>query len=222
MNRRVVFGCLGVVAVLAAVALVFLYFWLLKPAQEVFADLEQLKGMQELNTQIAEEAVYEPPADGELTPEQLERFARVQREMRSALGAADYALLGERAQKLKGVLVRGEEVATESVGFRDAILAFKGLGPVLLRAKEGQVEGLNREGFSLPEYRWVRENLYRGLGFSRVNIYLEDFAASLGKGEYDLPEEEETVPPPPDRNLELVSLYSRTAREWFPFLVFGL
>jgi hypothetical protein len=93
---------------------------------------------------------------------------------------------------------------------------------VLLQAKEGQIVGLNREGFSLSEYRWVRESLYRGLGFTRVDVYLEDFAASLGRGEYDMPEEEETPPPPPDRNLELASLYSRSAREWFPFLVFGL
>lgn len=222
MNRKVLLGCLGVVGVLVVVALVFLYFWILRPAQEVFADLEQLKEMQALNSEITDQTVWAPPQGGELTPEQLERFARVQQEIRSEVGDADYALLGERAQKLKGVLVRGEELEKGSVSFRDAILALRGLGPVLLRAKRGQVEGLNREGFSLSEYRWVRESLYRSLGFSRVDVYLEDFAASLGEGEYDLSSREDSLPPPPDGNLELASLYSRSAREWFPLLVFGL
>jgi hypothetical protein len=110
----------------------------------------------------------------------------------------------------------------KSVGFRDAVMALDGLGSVLSLAKELQIEGLNREGFSLAEYRWVRERFYRALGFSRSHVYVEDFAAALKEGEdYSMPDEEE-VPASSPRDKDLAALYSDSVAAWYPFLVFGL
>jgi hypothetical protein len=185
------------------------------------SDLDQASGLKGMNEGVRNRESFVKPIDGLLTADQLARFARVQSGIHVGLGS-DYSVLEERAAKLRGVTTNDGSVKPHRLGVREAIMAFRGIGPVMRRAKELQVNALNVDGFSVEEYRWVREHFYRSLGFSRTGAYFEDFAAQVkaGKG-MDIPSEA-GLPPEPEHNKELATAYSDSVRAWFPLLVFGL
>jgi hypothetical protein len=240
MNRKFPYGCLGVLGLIAVAALLFLYVNVLRPTQEIMADLRQLGDLTEMNAEVKEPGPFSPPADGALSPDQLERFARVQTSMRSALGP-DYDELSRRAEKLRGMR-RHEDGSITKPGFREVIQAFKGLGPLLETAKAAQVAALNQSGFSYPEYRWVRETTYRALGKENADVYLEEFAEKVlnldrqGKttaeergstdGAADVDSTAAPIVPiaPVDapRNLILAAAFGDSLAAWEPFLLFGL
>jgi len=223
MKRKVLLAILGTIVLFLLVSTAVFYFYLLRPAQRVMGDLDQVADLEAMNSEVWNKAPFTPPAGDELSPTDLGRFAGVQEDMIGALGPTDLALLTERAAKLKGLVMSGEKVETEHTNMRQALLAFEGLGAVLTRAKQAQIDALNQEGFSVEEYRWVREHVYAALGFSRPTSYLEDVAARLEAGEKEPEPEEAPEPPPvPEQNKEMVAPYSASAEEWFPFLVFGL
>ena len=222
MRRKLWLGC-GIAALVACVALgLLLYFGVYRPASTVMGDLDQAAQLQSMNQGVMNRESFVLPVDGTVTPDQLARFSRVQTGIRAGLGT-DYPLLEERAQKLKGLTATKDgELEARRLGVRDAITAFGGLGPVLRRAKEIQVNALNVERFSVAEYRWVREHFYRSLGFTRTNVYFEDFAAELkAQKPLEVPSED-GLPEEPDRNKDLAAAYSDSVRSWFPLLVFGL
>jgi hypothetical protein len=213
MKRKLVLGLGG--AVLAGILglAAFFYFTVFQPARSVMGDLDQMARLKSMNDGVWNRDAYIAPPDGHLTADQIGRFARIQSAMRIGLGST-YSFLDERAARLKGLARTGEDGPRAGrLGIRDAILALRGLGPVLIRAKESQVNALNAEGFSVEEYRWVRRGVYGALGFSRDGVYLEDFPAGP-----------ETTSPriPTDRDRELAAAYADSVETWFPFLVFGL
>ena len=190
MKRKFVGGCLGISFFLVAVLFVVFYITVLRPTRAVMGDLEQIAALSSQNSGILNTSFFSPPADDELTQEQVERFARIQEEIRGGLGE-EYTVLMERAEKLNG-LRTGGSAGAKALTVREAILLFKDLGPILQQAKESQVRGLNRERFSLAEYRWVRESVYRALGFSRFDRYLEDFETGAEVAADKVPEREST------------------------------
>lgn len=220
MDRKYLWGCLGAAALAVIALFVAFYFIVLRPTQAVMPDLKQVAALSSLNDGIVETTEFTPPATGEITPEQLERFARVQARMRDRLGN-DYTLLKERAENLHGLQFGEGDTRAKALTVQKAILLFKDLGPVLTAAKEAQIQGINEERFTLTEYRWVRESFYRALGFSRVNAYLENFEA-FAAGEASNRGDTESEAAEPLANRERAAHYSDSAEEWFPFLVFGL
>ena len=221
-RSRLWVGC-AIAAVVACVGVVVLmYFGVYRPARSVMGDLDQASHLRAMNDGVVNRETFVKPLNGELTVDQLARFARVQSGIHAGLGR-DYPLLEERAARLRGLTVSEPgQMKSERLGVRDAILAFRGIGPVMVRAKEIQVNALNVERFSVEEYRWVREHFYRSLGFSRTGTYFEDFAAQVKEGKGMTVPSEEGLPPEPEHNKELATAYSDSVRSWFPLLVFGL
>jgi hypothetical protein len=56
-----------------------------------------------------------------------------------------------------------------------------------LDAKRAQVDALNREGFSLEEYRWTRAQVYAALGVPLVDIDLSRIVADVKQGRQTAP-----------------------------------
>lgn len=219
MQRKLLFGCMGSAGLAGILLLVAFYFFVFRPTEQVMADMAQITELKVQNEGLWDRSLFAPPVDELLLPEQLDRFARVQTAMKKGLGT-DFPVLAKRAEKLHGIRATTDD-SNRGLTMREAVVLFKGLGPVLAQAKTTQVEAMNREGFSLSEYRWVRERLYGSLGFSRAGIYIEDFEEEM-KGEKvdrqaDIGREGESGP-----NKDLVAPFSDAARGWFPFLVFGL
>jgi hypothetical protein len=220
-RSRLWVGC-AIAALVGCIAFgLLLYFGVYRPARAVMGDLDQAARLKAMNAGVVNRESFLKPLNGDLTGDQLARFARVQSGIHVGLGP-DYPLLEERAAKLRGVTTTDGNTDPHRLGVREAIMAFRGIGPVMLRAKELQVNALNVEGFSVEEYRWVREHFYRSLGFSRTGAYFEDFAAQVkaGKG-MDVPSEA-GLPPESEHNKDLATAYSDSVKSWFPLLVFGL
>ena len=221
-RSRLWVGC-AIATVVACVVLgVLMYFGVYRPARSVMGDLDQASRLRAMNDGVVNRETYLKPLNGELTADQVSRFTRVQSGIHAGLGT-EYPLLEERAARLRGLTAaQPGEMKPQRLGVRDAILAFRGIGPVMVRAKEIQVNALNIERFSVEEYRWVREHFYRSLGFSRTGAYFEDFAAEVKAGKGMSVPSEEGLPPEPEHNKELARAYSDSVRAWFPLLVFGL
>jgi hypothetical protein len=221
MSRQVKIGCLSAAVSCVILVGVWAYIGIIRPARAVLDDLNLMATLAPMNADIANQDAFTPPPGGELTQSRLEAFSRIQETMKAGLGEAEYALLRDRALALAGMFDEDGERKLKEVSLKRAVTALDGLGPVLVRAKELQVSGLNREGFSLDEYRWVRESFYRALGFSRTNVYFEDFVANMKAGKDTNPPSQDDIPTP-QRNKDLAALYSDSVEEWHPFLVFGL
>jgi hypothetical protein len=157
-------GCLLVGVVLIAVAAGLGYFYLVKPM--VGAGTAVLDGARDwANTVDAEQAIrnqspYTPPADGRLTQEQVNHFAAVQQAMELRLGP-EFEVLKRQVEQVQAE--QGAQGRQPDLG--DAVSAYAGLGALLAKAREAQVDGMNRENLSLAEYRWIRDQAYAALPF---------------------------------------------------------
>ena len=219
MKRKLLLGTAAGVTLLTGALLVMFYVTVYRPTRAVFDDLDRMPALRTLNAEIRATGPYAPRPDRVLTVEQMARFVAVQDAMIAGLGN-DYALLESRAARIQGVT--GESGNRGGLRIREAVLVLKDLGPVLERAKRAQVNALNREDLSLAEYRWIREAVYRALGFSGEDRYFEDFAAATGSGSGEGEASPETGDAVPEENRMLIAPYGRNADRWFPFLVFGL
>jgi hypothetical protein len=157
-------GCLLVGVVLVAVGAGVAWIYLLKPM--VGAGDAVVQGARDWTRTVDAEAAirnqspFAPPADGRLTQEQVNRFVAVQHNMEMKLGAQFEVLKRqlEQVQAEQGAQGRQPELG-------DAVSAYAGLGELLARAREAQVEGMNRENMALAEYRWIRDAAYAALPF---------------------------------------------------------
>ena len=158
--KKGLIGCLVVGVLLIAVGAGLAWFYVLKPM--VGAGTTALEGARDwANAVDAEQAIrnhapFAPPADGRLTQEQVNRFVAVQHDTELALGA-DFAVLKQQLEMAQG------HQGTQDLG--KAAGAMAGLGKLLAKARQAQVEGMNRQDLSLEEYRWIRDAAYAALPF---------------------------------------------------------
>ncbi|QKK01240.1 MAG: hypothetical protein HND55_00425 [Pseudomonadota bacterium] len=153
-------GCLVVVAVLVVGGGTLTYFFVVKPAYEFAVDLDAFqKEFAAISGQIDQTGPYAAPADGQVTPEQFQRFLVAQREIREHM-ADRFEALKEKFDAIDREL-EGEGRLS---GLGQLVSGYRDLGDLLLVAKRAQVEALNRYNFSLQEYYYVRNQTYLALG----------------------------------------------------------
>lgn len=110
-----------------------------------------------------------------------------------------------------------------AVNFMTAIAAFREIGPLYLKAKQAQVEAMNRAGFSMEEYRWVRRQVFLGAGLPLSELDLGGMrtAAQEKRDGVDVkttpPEEAATT-----ANGELVSSRRAQLESWLALAFFDL
>ncbi|MGH8028361.1 MAG: hypothetical protein ACREO3_00350 [Arenimonas sp.] len=162
--KKGLIGCLLVGIVLIAVGAGLAWMLILRPM--VGAGTEVAQGARDwARTVDAEQAIrnqsaFMPPADGRLTQEQVNRFVAVNSNLEVRLGP-EFETLKQQLEKVQAE--QGAQGRQPDLG--DAVSAYAGLGALLARAREAQVEGMNRENLSLAEYRWIREQAYAALPF---------------------------------------------------------
>jgi len=108
---------------------------------------------------------YSPPSSGKLTPAQVQRFVRVQRQTRAELGQS-YTQLEQRYKSIT------------SNGFNPSSLldAFKETGTLLGNARSAQRRALEREKLSGAEYNWIKGEVYKAAGVDYTGLNLADLA----------------------------------------------
>lgn len=158
--KKLLTGCLVVVLVLAVGAGAAWWF-LLRPMWN--AGGEMLSGAKDwatsldLGDDIINQAPYDPPADGRLTPAQVAALVKVQEVVVRDMGS-DLRALAERAQQARQA--RG---ADQPPDLQDLATAYRETSALLGRLKAAQAAGVNEAGLSRDEYAFVRRQALAAL-----------------------------------------------------------
>jgi hypothetical protein len=220
--KKLLVGCLVILvlgAILFGVGGYFLYRAASPVVQNAREYFDRFSQLGELEKQIANQTPFTAPPNGELTKEQVDRFARVQQHVRAALG--------QRFKEIdaKYNTMKAEADGTEQSSVREALSALGELGGLLIDARRAQVNALNQERFSSAEYSWVRARVYQAAGVEVTSGF--DFqkmaeAARQGTGIDSIEVPDTPVVNVPAKNRALVKPHLEQMDEWLPLLFFGL
>ena len=213
MFKKIAIGCAIVFALLAVGGGIATY-WLYSKAKTYVGSLSEIGDVAKMEAQIANTASYDGPADGELTPEQVERFTALNEQVRTALGPR-FAALKKRFDELDAAR-KGENRETSPA---EAFAALKDLSGVVKDVRAAQVTALNAQKMSLDEYRWVRDRVFdaAGIPISVFNVGAFVEAAKSGdvemltKGDTESGGDSAAVP---EKNKALVKPLESKLGEW--------
>jgi hypothetical protein len=221
--KKLIAGCLVVIAV-AAIALgaagFYAYRWARPMLQSTGDYLERAREMTRLADRIANRAPHVPPASGELTQAQVDRFVAVQSRVRGELGTR-WAEIETRSAQIRDKTQQNHRELT----FTEVASVFSDLTGIYLDARRAQVNALNIHKFSDGEYTWVRRRVYEaagvelagGIDLSRLEDIAREGAERSSVTLPDLPK-----PQVPEANIRLVKPHLAKVKEWIPLAVLGL
>ena len=183
---------------------VALYFVVIRPIQSMTRAVQENPS----NTRA-----YIPPRSRRLEKGQVQRFIRVQRYIRTALGS-DYSKLNSTYQG-----------ATQQ-GFKplEMLSAFGSMGTLISDAKVARARGLNQEKMGLSEYDWVKTEVYKSLGVDYTGIDLGGLAERFnGSGILKFFGSSYHVPPLPNAvNAALVRPFRQELSQTAPLALLGM
>ena len=208
-GNPVLVGCLVVVAVVLVGGGAAAYWFVGRPALNAINAGRDLVKIQQLESRVSDRSTFSAPADGVLTPAQVDRYLAVNRQLRSDLESR-LALLEERY----------DEVSRSNVtfaGLRQAANTWADLLRLIVEAKEAQVNALNANGFSLSEYDWVRTQALSAAGLALLQVDLD--AVINQEGATTVQRRSESVP---QANRDLVAPYAQELESALPLAMFGL
>jgi hypothetical protein len=214
--KKIAIGCGVVVLVVAAAAAVGSYL-VYRKVSSAFGDFAQLASVPEVERSVRNQSDFTPSSSGELTDSQVQRFLRVQATVRSRLGQR----AAEIERKYKALLEKDNATAFD---LPDLVSAYRDLAAGYVEAKRVQVDALNEAGFSLAEYRWIRNQAYAALGVPMMDLdvakIIEDVRAGRTPGE---PQRSVPLGPTgPPANQELLKPHRKALEENAGLAFFGL
>ena len=179
--KKFAIGCLVVlvlVGVAGAFGAFYVYHVVRSKVTTAMAKFEAFSKAPEIERQVRNTSPYAGPESGALTPAQVERFVAVQTAVRTHMGAR----FNEMEQRYKTLFDKNKKEAT-AADVPDLIAAYGDLAQIWLTAKKAQVDALNAQGFSLAEYRWVRDHSYRAVGIPLTSVDVTEIIAKASRGE---------------------------------------
>jgi hypothetical protein len=220
--KKLLVGCL-VILVLGGVVLAIGSYWLYRAASPLIEDarnyVQGMSQLSDLERKIENTSPHTPPASGDLTEDQVQRFVRVQQHMRSALGQR----MTEIEEKYRHL--RSDTESIVPVAITDLLSGLREITNVYVDARRYQVEALNTERFSQDEYAWVRDRMFQAAGMevtSRIDVEKLEDAVRRGTGLEDIRADRLPRLNVPAKNRELVKPYLDRMDDWIPFVFFGL
>ena len=134
--KKVAIGC-AVLLVLGTVGAGGASYVAYRKASSTFAGFVELGSLPELERSVRNQRLFEPPADGEASREQIERLLEIQQAVR--------ARLGQRADQIEHRYRRllAKDSAT-AVDLPELISACRDLAAAYVDAKRAQVDALYR------------------------------------------------------------------------------
>ena len=205
---------LVILALLVGVGYVFIYQPYVAPYYEAFQQAGELADFDE---RVTHQSEYTPPEDGVLTSDQVERYMRVQAEVEREMSHQIEAL-EHQANQLRDRVQNDRSVRETAHLIREAVDG-------LVVAKEVQVDALNRQDFSLEEYRWVQQEIYRAMDYPLLNKNLSEMMQEARWGNIDgeaLDAPAQDQRDVPEQNRELVRGYTDRLEEKAAFAILGL
>lgn len=223
--RKFVAGCLfAVILLTGGVALVvYLARDLVRPivatVTGVTDGVRRLGEVTDIDRELTTTAPFEPPASGELTEAQVERFIRVQTAVKAALGTRAEAFAAKYRE-----LSRRPDGTTEVPALPDLVAGLGDLPEAYLDAWRAQVRAMNADGFSRDEFSWVRLRVYQAAGLDAVRYDardLERVLEAMARG-VQLEAPPVSLPDVPAKNRALVKPHVSQLSSWLSLAVFGL
>jgi hypothetical protein len=215
-------GCLLIV-VLAVALLAGGAYYAYRAARPMLDDarayLSRMTELGEIAKQIENTAPHTPPANGELTEEQVQRFVRVQDSVRAALGQR----FGEIEAKYRHLKDSADGSVPPSI--TEMLGAVGDIANIFVEARRYQVTALNQERFSQAEYSWVRDRVFQAAGVEitrSVDFKKLEEAVRNGTGIEDIRAPDIPMPRVPEKNRVLVKPHLTKMDDWLPLAFFGL
>lgn len=223
--KKVLAGCLIVLAIaLIGFGVAGYYAYrLARPMIESAGDyVERASEMARLGDRVANKAPYVPPANGELTASQVDRFVAVQGRVRNELGDRWTEI------EVKSAEIRKKTEGRQDLSFAEVRSIFSDVANIYVEARRAQVGALNIHKFSDGEYSWVKRRVYAaagmqfvsGLDLSAIEDLAREGAQKTSTKLPDLPD----LPRPevPPANIKLIKPHAGQLKEWIPMAVLGL
>jgi hypothetical protein len=221
--KKILAGCL-VVAVIAMIGLgvaVFYAYRMAKPMLDSAANyMAAANEVARLGDLVANKSSYTPPAGGELSAAQVDRFMAVQARVGDELKGR-WAEIEAKSEEFRQRSEQGKKDVTLSE-LRDMLSS---IGSIWIEGRRVQVNALNIHRFSDDEYSWVRLRVWEAAGMELAGTIdmsaIEDLARQgAGQANMELPK----VPPAqvPEANIRLVKPHMAKLKAWMPMAVFGL
>ena len=221
--KKILGGCL-IVLVIAMIGFGVAAFYAYRFARPMIDDasnyLDQAREVTRLADDVRIKTEFVPPANGELTSVQVERFLAVQTRVRSELDSKWTDI-----EKEAGVIRAKADSNSKDWTLSEFTNVFSGLATIYLDGRKAQVKALNIQRFSEGEYDWVRKRVYEAAGvelagsldLSKIKEMAREGADKSGV----------TVPSVdllkiPEKNVALVKPHAAKVREWIPMAVLGL
>lgn len=211
MARWLTIGCLGFL-VLLLIGGWAAYTWIVRPAQALLSDFRQVIS---LDQGVRKQTDYIPPVSGQLAQAQVERFVKVQREVKGRLGERWSGLEARFNQLTRS------QVGSSSLDYRRALDLFRDSGSLMVDAKRIQVAALNAQGFSAGEYAWVRGQVYAALGLGTPKLNPAEILRQINSRNFN-PQVVLQQPQAPPANVRLVQPFKGELEAYYPFTWFGL
>ena len=158
--KKILTGCLVVVLVLVA-GLGATWWFVLRPmwnaGGELVSGAKDWAGTLDLGEGITNDAPFAPPADGRLTPAQVQALVTVQSVVVRDMGA-DMAALAERARAAQAARARDQPPSLQELA-----TAARELSTLVSKLRAAQAAGVNEAGLSRREYAFVRKQALAAL-----------------------------------------------------------
>jgi hypothetical protein len=172
--KKLAIGCGVVILVFGVIAVGVGYYGFLK-VRSTLTQFAELGKLPEIEREVRVKGPFTPPASGELTASQVDRFMLVQKRIRERLGEN-----AARFERTYQALADKKEATAADL---PALLsAYRDLAAMWLDAKRTQVDALNDSRLSLDEYRWIRSAAYQAIGAPFLDIDFARLAAEVKAG----------------------------------------
>ncbi len=158
--KKILTGCLVVVLV-GVLVLGAAWWFLLRPMWSAGSDMvsgaKDWATTLDLGKDITNDAPYTAPADGRLTPAQVQALVQVQSVVVREMGA-DISALAERARAAQAA-----RASDQPPSLQDMAIAARELSTLVTRLRAAQAAGVNEAGLSRQEYAFVRKQALAAL-----------------------------------------------------------
>ena len=215
--KKLAIGCL-IIAVVCCVIGAGAAYYVYRKVQPSLAQFREFAKAGDIERDVRVRGAYAAPANEELTQAQLDRYLRVQNAIRDRIGNhfADF----ERRYK--------DLTEKKNASFSDLPELLRAYGEIAsgwAEAKRSQVAALNEVEMSLSEYRWIRDQVYRALGMTFVDLDFAKFAESArsGVGPSQPGQLHGAIEPTgPEINRTLIEPYKKQFEQYLALAAFGL
>jgi hypothetical protein len=162
--KKGLIGCLIVGLVIVVVGGGAAYWFVLRPmwnaGSAMVQNAQDMAKVADVEKSVSNQAPFTAPADGKLTPAQVQSFVAVQNLLFASMGKDFDAL----KQKYDAIEAEHKQDGKDA-NLGQVMGAYSDLSGLILKARQAQVEGINQQHLSLEEYRWIRQQAYSALPF---------------------------------------------------------